>query len=171
MFLAFQYPTRNSGRGHDDISEGGVERAAPGPRRGRSHDAGIHAARARGPRARSRSIRRCCGGRSTSAFPAARRRGSRFCRWLCWRRGSASSTRPTSGLDIDALRVVAEGVNGLRDPKRAFLVITHYQRLLDYIEPDVVHVMAKGRIVATGGPELALELERTGYRGYAEEAA
>lgn len=76
-----------------------------------------------------------------------------------------------SGLDIDALRVVAEGVNALRDPKRAFVVITHYQRLLDYIKPDVVHVMAKGRIVATGGPELALELERNGYREYAEEAA
>jgi Fe-S cluster assembly ATP-binding protein len=76
-----------------------------------------------------------------------------------------------SGLDIDALRVVAEGVNALRDPKRSFVVITHYQRLLDYIKPDVVHVMAKGRVVATGGPELALELERNGYREYAEEAA
>jgi len=76
-----------------------------------------------------------------------------------------------SGLDIDALRVVAEGVNALRDPKRAFVVITHYQRLLDHIKPDVVHVMARGRIVATGGPELALELERNGYRDYAEEAA
>jgi Fe-S cluster assembly ATP-binding protein len=76
-----------------------------------------------------------------------------------------------SGLDIDALKVVAEGVNALRDPKRAFLVITHYQRLLDHIKPDVVHVMTKGRIVATGGPELALELERNGYRDYAEEAA
>jgi Fe-S cluster assembly ATP-binding protein len=76
-----------------------------------------------------------------------------------------------SGLDIDALRIVAEGVNALRDSKRAFVVITHYQRLLDYIKPDVVHVMAKGRIVATGGPELALELERNGYRDYAEEAA
>jgi Fe-S cluster assembly ATP-binding protein len=76
-----------------------------------------------------------------------------------------------SGLDIDALRVAAEGVNALRDSKRAFVVITHYQRLLDYIKPDVVHVMAKGRIVATGGPELALELERNGYRDYAEEAA
>jgi Fe-S cluster assembly ATP-binding protein len=76
-----------------------------------------------------------------------------------------------SGLDIDALRIVAEGVNALRDPKRAFVVITHYQRLLDHIKPDVVHVMAKGRIVATGGPELALELERNGYRDYAEEAA
>jgi Fe-S cluster assembly ATP-binding protein len=76
-----------------------------------------------------------------------------------------------SGLDIDALKVVADGVNALRDPKRAFVVITHYQRLLDHIKPDVVHVMARGRIVATGGPELALELERNGYRDYAEEAA
>jgi Fe-S cluster assembly ATP-binding protein len=76
-----------------------------------------------------------------------------------------------SGLDIDALRVVAEGVNALRDPERAFVVITHYQRLLDHITPDLVHVMAKGRIVASGGPELALELERNGYRDYAEEAA
>jgi Fe-S cluster assembly ATP-binding protein len=76
-----------------------------------------------------------------------------------------------SGLDIDALRIVADGVNALRDSKRAFVVITHYQRLLDYIKPDLVHVMARGRIVATGGPELALELERNGYRDYAEEAA
>jgi Fe-S cluster assembly ATP-binding protein len=76
-----------------------------------------------------------------------------------------------SGLDIDALRIVATGVNALRDPTRAFLVITHYQRLLDYIKPDVVHVMSKGRLVASGGPELALELERNGYRDYADEAA
>jgi Fe-S cluster assembly ATP-binding protein len=76
-----------------------------------------------------------------------------------------------SGLDIDALRVVAAGVNGLRDPKRAFLVITHYQRLLDHIRPDAVHVMARGRIVRSGGAELALELERDGYRDYAADAA
>jgi Fe-S cluster assembly ATP-binding protein len=76
-----------------------------------------------------------------------------------------------SGLDIDALRIVAEGVNALRVPDRAFLIITHYQRLLDHIKPDVVHVMARGRIVATGGPELALALERDGYRDYADEAA
>ena len=75
-----------------------------------------------------------------------------------------------SGLDIDALRVVSEGVNAMQDPNRAFLVITHYQRLLDHIKPDVVHVMARGRIMASGGPELALELERNGYRNY-EEAA
>jgi len=68
-----------------------------------------------------------------------------------------------SGLDIDALRNVAEGVNALRSPERAFLVITHYQRLLDYIRPDVVHVLADGRIVESGGPGLALELESHGY--------
>ncbi|MEN1942891.1 Fe-S cluster assembly ATPase SufC [Luteimonas sp. MJ293] len=68
-----------------------------------------------------------------------------------------------SGLDIDALRHVAEGVNALRSPDRAFLVITHYQRLLEYIKPDVVHVLADGRIVESGGPELAEQLEEHGY--------
>lgn len=68
-----------------------------------------------------------------------------------------------SGLDIDALKAVAEGVNALRSPDRAFVVITHYQRLLDYIRPDVVHVMAEGRIVESGGPELAHQLEQHGY--------
>jgi Fe-S cluster assembly ATP-binding protein len=76
-----------------------------------------------------------------------------------------------SGLDIDALRIVAEGVNKLRDAGRAFVVITHYQRLLDYIKPDIVHVMARGRIVKSGGAELALELERNGYRDYADAEA
>ena len=71
-----------------------------------------------------------------------------------------------SGLDIDALKVVADGVNSLRSPERSMLVITHYQRLLDYIKPDRVHVLAGGRIVASGGPELALELEAEGYDKY-----
>jgi Fe-S cluster assembly ATP-binding protein len=76
-----------------------------------------------------------------------------------------------SGLDIDALKIVADGVNALRSPERAFVVITHYQRLLDYIVPDVVHVLSKGRIVRTGGKELALELEEKGYAQYQDEAA
>ena len=76
-----------------------------------------------------------------------------------------------SGLDIDALRIVADGVNALRGPERSFVVITHYQRLLNYIVPDVVHVMSKGRIVRSGGKELALELEERGYADYASEAA
>jgi Fe-S cluster assembly ATP-binding protein len=68
-----------------------------------------------------------------------------------------------SGLDVDAMKLVAEGVNALRDAGRGFLVITHYQRLLDHIKPDVVHIMANGKIVKTGGPELALEVENNGY--------
>jgi Fe-S cluster assembly ATP-binding protein len=76
-----------------------------------------------------------------------------------------------SGLDIDALRIVADGVNRLRTPQRAMVVITHYQRLLNYIVPDVVHVLSRGRIVKTGGKELALELEAKGYTGYQDEAA
>jgi Fe-S cluster assembly ATP-binding protein len=77
-----------------------------------------------------------------------------------------------SGLDIDALKVVSEGVNALRSPERSMLVITHYQRLLDYIVPDKVHVLSRGRIVKTGGKDLALELEKSGYAEYgADEAA
>jgi Fe-S cluster assembly ATP-binding protein len=76
-----------------------------------------------------------------------------------------------SGLDIDALRVVANGVNALRSPQRSFILVTHYQRLLDYIEPDFVHVLAGGRIVRSGDKSLALELERRGYGWIAEEAA
>jgi len=76
-----------------------------------------------------------------------------------------------SGLDIDALRIVADGVNRLRAPERSLIVITHYQRLLNYIVPDVVHVLSKGRVVKTGGKELALELEARGYAQYQDEAA
>jgi len=76
-----------------------------------------------------------------------------------------------SGLDIDALKIVAAGVNALRSPQRAMIVVTHYQRLLNYIVPDFVHVLAEGRIVKSGGKELALELEESGYVGLEGEAA
>ncbi|WP_223427235.1 Fe-S cluster assembly ATPase SufC [Tateyamaria pelophila] len=76
-----------------------------------------------------------------------------------------------SGLDVDAMKLVAEGVNALRNAGRGFLVITHYQRLLDHIRPDVVHIMADGRIVKTGGPELALEVENNGYTDILAEVA
>ncbi len=75
-----------------------------------------------------------------------------------------------SGLDVDAMRLVAEGVNALRSPERSFLVITHYQRLLDHIKPDVVHIMSAGRIIKTGGPELALDVEQNGYGDLLAEA-
>ncbi|MFA5041680.1 MAG: Fe-S cluster assembly ATPase SufC [Bdellovibrionales bacterium] len=76
-----------------------------------------------------------------------------------------------SGLDIDALKVVADGVNALRSPERSMLIITHYQRLLDYITPDAVHVLAHGKIRKSGGPELAHELEEKGYASFGDEAA
>jgi Fe-S cluster assembly ATP-binding protein len=76
-----------------------------------------------------------------------------------------------SGLDIDALRIVSEGVNALRSPERSMLVITHYQRLLNYIVPDRVHVLSKGRVARSGGPELALELEKSGYAEYGQDEA
>ena len=76
-----------------------------------------------------------------------------------------------SGLDIDALKAVSDGVNALRAEDRSFLIITHYLRLLDYIKPDIVHVLSGGKIVRTGGPELALELENKGYAEFIEDAA
>ena len=76
-----------------------------------------------------------------------------------------------SGLDVDALRIVAEGVNNLRSPDRAFLIVTHYQRLLNYVEPDRVHILVDGRIVETGGPELAMEVENAGYEQFIKAAA
>ncbi len=76
-----------------------------------------------------------------------------------------------SGLDVDAMKLVAEGVNALRSPDRTFLVITHYQRLLDHIKPDVVHIMADGKIIKSGGPELALEVENNGYADILGEVA
>jgi Fe-S cluster assembly ATP-binding protein len=76
-----------------------------------------------------------------------------------------------SGLDVDAMKLVADGVNAMRSPDRGFLVITHYQRLLDHIVPDVVHIMVNGRIVKTGGPDLALEVEKNGYADLIGEAA
>jgi Fe-S cluster assembly ATP-binding protein len=76
-----------------------------------------------------------------------------------------------SGLDIDALKIVSKGINALRGPDKATVLVTHYQRLLSYVEPDVVHILARGKIVASGGKELALELEKSGYAGYVADAA
>ena len=76
-----------------------------------------------------------------------------------------------SGLDIDALKVVSDGINALRSPDRSMIVITHYQRLLDHIKPDQIHILVDGRIVHSGGPELALDLEAHGYDQYLEGAA
>ena len=92
-------------------------------------------------------------------------------RWPCLSRRCASSDETDSGLDIDALRIVADGVNALRSPDRGMIVITHYQRLLDYIIPDRVHVLSNGRIVKSGDKSLALELEERGYADFVRDAA
>ena len=95
----------------------------------------------------------------------------KFCKWRCWNPKCAFLDETDSGLDVDAMKLVAEGVNALRSQNRGFLVITHYQRLLDHIKPDVVHIMADGRIVKTGGAELALEVENNGYTDILAEVA
>ena len=166
LFLAFQYPLEIPGVATMTFLKACPQRTAQEPRR-----RGIDHARLRAARAcRRRAARHQAG----DAAPAAE------CRLFGRREeahgnpadGAARTEQFTildetdSGLDIDALRIVADGVNGLRTPERGFLVITHYQRLLDYIVPDSVHVLSKGRIVKTGGPELARELERTGYRDF-----
>jgi Fe-S cluster assembly ATP-binding protein len=98
-----------------------------------------------------------------AGFSGGEKSGNEIFRWRCSSRRSRSSTRPIQGLDIDALKMVADGVNAMRDPRRAFVVITHYQRLLDLHVPDFVHVMVDGRIVESGDKSLALKLEEHGY--------
>ncbi len=170
IFLAFQYPLEIPGVATMTFLRTALnaQRKARGEKELSTPE---FMKRVREAAASSRSTRTCCAGRSMSAFPAARRSATRFCRWRCSSPSSRCSTRPTSGLDIDALKLVADGVNRLRSPKRAMIVITHYQRLLDHIVPDIVHVLSKGRIVRTGGKELALELEANGYAQYQDEAA
>ena len=94
---------------------------------------------------------------------AARKNAPKYCKWLMLEPRIAILDETDSGLDIDALRIVAEGVNKLRGPDLGVLVITHYQRILNYIAPEYVHVMFEGKIVESGGPELALHLEEAGY--------
>ena len=106
--------------------------------------------------------------RAYLAHPVLGPRLRRCCEVLCERKGL--SAEEIFG-DVDAMKLVSEGVNALRSEGRSFLVITHYQRLLDHIKPDVVHIMADGRIIKTGGPELALEVEQNGYADILAEMA
>ena len=167
LFLAFQYPVEMPGVATMTFLRTALNAQRKHARRGGILDAGLHQAGARDRRQDSASTRRCCAARSMSASPAARRSATKFCRWRFCSRGCAVLDETDSGLDIDALKIVADGVNRLRSPERSMIVITHYQRLLDYIVPDVVHVLAEGRIVKTGGKELALELEAKGYAQFA----
>ena len=100
----------------------------------------------------------------------ARRSATRSSRWPSWKPKLAILDEPDSGLDVDALRSVAQSINGLRNSENALLLVTHYQRILNHVVPDRVHVLVNGRIVKSGGKELALEIEANGYDGYEKDA-
>ncbi len=163
VFLAFQYPVEIPGVTNVYFLKAAVN--AVRKHRGLPELDAMDFLRSRQARRRSssRSTMISSSGPSTRASPAARRSATRSSRWRCSNPRLAILDETDSGLDIDALRVVAGGVNALRTPERSMLVITHYQRLLNYIVPDFVHVLVDGRIVRSGGKELALELEEKGY--------
>ncbi len=171
VFLAFQYPMEIPGVAGLTFLRTALN--ALKKKRGETgaDDAGLYEARQGKGRQAQHRHRDAEAARSMSASRAARRSARKFCRWRFSSRRFACSTKRISGLDIDALRIVSEGVNALRAKDRAFLVITHYQRLLNHIVPDKVHVLADGRIQKTGGKELALELEKSGYADYTGKAA
>ena len=162
-------PGRDSRREQRLLPQGGAQRApqAAGPR-GDGRD-GLHDVHQGEGDASCRSTRRCCSGRSTKGFRAARRSATRSSTWPCSSRGWRFSTRPTRGSTSTRSRSSRSGVNAMRAPDRAFIVVTHYQRLLNYIVPDFVHVLSDGLLVRSGGRELALELEEKGY-GWLETA-
>ena len=171
LFLAFQYPIEIPGVATMTFLKAAMNAQRKARGEGETVDARFHA---RGQAGRHRSqyrYRNAASVRSMSASRAARRSAPKCCRWRCCSPRCASSTRPIPGLDIDALQVVSKGVNALRSPNRSMLVITHYQRLLNHIVPDVVHVFSDGRIVESGGKELALQLEAKGYADFDGAAA
>ena len=160
VFLAFQYPVEIPGVATMTF----LRTALNAQRKARGESGAVHAgipqARARGRRQARHRPGDAAPGRQCRLLRRREEAQRDFTRWLsCGRAALRVLDETDSGLDIDALKIVADGVNRLRSPDRAMVVITHYQRLLDYIVPDVVHVLSRGRIVKTGGKELALELE------------
>lgn len=169
VFLAFQYPVELPGVGNANF----IRTALNAVRRARGEDeldavAFLKLARAA---VKSLSMPDDMLKRNVNVgFSGGEKKRNEVLQMALLQPGLAILDETDSGLDIDALKVVAEGVNALRGPKFSALVITHYQRLLDHIVPDHVHVLAAGRIVRSGGPELAKELEARGYAGLEEVA-
>ena len=159
VFLAFQYPVEIPGVGNTYFLTPALN--AVRKHRGRAElDAmRVPQARAREAEARRDGARSSCSATVNEGFSGGEKKRNEIFQMAVLEPRLAILDETDSGLDIDALRIVADGVNALRSPDRAILVITHYQRLLDYIVPDHVHVLADGRIVRSGGKELALELE------------
>jgi Fe-S cluster assembly ATP-binding protein len=169
VFLAFQYPVELPGVGNANF----IRTALNAVRRARGEDeldavAFLKLARAA---IKSLSMQDDMLKRNVNVgFSGGEKKRNEVLQMALLQPGLAILDETDSGLDIDALKIVADGVNALRGPKFSSLIITHYQRLLDHIVPDRVHVLAAGRIVRSGGPELAKELEARGYAGL-EEAA
>ena len=165
LFLAFQYPLEISGVTNMTF----LKTALNAVRRGRGEDEMDAASFLRLAREKSRALGMdddMLKRQLNVGFSGGEKKRNEILQMAMLEPKLAILDETDSGLDIDALKIVAEGVNAQRSPERGMLVITHYQRLLDFINPDVVHVMANGRIVRSGGPELALELEKSGYADY-----
>lgn len=165
LFLAFQYPLEISGVTNMTF----LKTALNAVRRGRGEDEMDAASFLRLAREKSRALGMdddMLKRQLNVGFSGGEKKRNEILQMAMLEPKLAILDETDSGLDIDALKIVAEGVNAQRTPERGMLVITHYQRLLDFIKPDVVHVMANGRIVRSGGPELALELEKSGYADY-----
>ncbi len=168
LFLAFQYPQEIPG-----VSNANFVRAAlqSRVREGEELDAVAYYRRLY-EKMDSLEMNRTFTSRSVNeGFSGGEKKRNEILQMLMLEPVYAVLDETDSGLDIDALKIVARGINAMRSPERGILLITHYQRLLDYIEPDFVHVMAGGRIIRTGGKELALELEEKGYEWIGEPAA
>ena len=171
LFLAFQYPIEIPGVATLTFLKAALnaQRKQRGARR--AFDPGIHETGQGIAPASSRSSQDMLKRALNVGFSGGEKKRMEILQMALLEPAFAILDETDSGLDIDALRVVADGVNALRSPKRGFLIITHYQRVLDHIVPDTVHVMAQGRIVRSGGKELAVELEKSGYRDYVAEPA
>ncbi len=169
LFLAFQYPVEIPGVSNMEFLKAAVDASAPSagksPRRGDFHEEAREACR-------TVDLDQAFLKRGVNeGFSGGEKKRNELMQMLLLQPRLAVLDETDSGLDIDALQVVARGVNGMRGPERSFVLVTHYQRLLNYVEPDFVHVLAGGRIVRSGDRTLALELEERGYAWVEDEVA
>lgn len=169
LFLAFQYPVEIPGVGNGTFLRSAVN--AVRKHRGQEElDAGSFLKVAKAVMQRLEISRDFLSRSVNAGFSGGEKKRNEIFQMAMLEPRLAILDETDSGLDIDALRIVADGVNALRGPERSMIVVTHYQRLLEYIQPDHVHVLARGRIIRSGGKELALELEERGY-GWIDEVA
>ena len=160
IFLAFQYPSEVPGVSNANFIRAALQARLP---QGEEIDAVAYYTRLYGKMDLLEIERKFTARAVNEGFSGGEKKRNEILQLMMLEPLYAILDETDSGLDIDALKIVAKGVNAMRSPERGFLLITHYQRLLDYIKPDYVHVMAEGRIVRSGGPELAHELEKHGY--------